>query len=94
VLFTNRGGPYCAVGDAFPKLFAPLRVGPLDCDGSAFHTFRKTVAKSLTDEGVPRVIVDRILGWAPEGMLGSFYYAATPEDLHTAIRKLYGGEAI
>lgn len=58
------------------------------------HRFRKTVATSMTEEGVPPDVIDKILGWAPSS-IRSRYYSRLPEKaLQDAIGKLYASDPL
>lgn len=58
------------------------------------HRFRKTVATSLTEEGVSPDVIDKIMGWAPSSMRARYYSRLPEKALQDAIRKLYASDPV
>lgn len=76
------------------RLDALLERAGVDGGNRPAHRFRKTVATSLTEEGVSPDVIDKILGWAPSS-IRSRYYSRLPEKaLQDAIQKLYASDPI
>jgi integrase len=85
---SKKPGGHYAAGQSFEKLKRPL------APDFGFHRFRRTVATSLADNGVPGDIIDKIMGWAP-ATIRARYYVKTKEDaLHQAILKLYADDPL
>jgi integrase len=83
VLWTQgHGGHYCGQGGSFNRLLHPLT-------DEGFHIFRKTVATSLSRNGIEDTMIFKILGWEAPNMYGKHYYAPNGADMHRAILKLY-----
>lgn len=76
------------------RLDTLLRRAGVDGGNRPAHRFRKTVATSLTEEGVSPDVIDKILGWAPSS-IRSRYYSRLPEKaLQDAIQRLYESDPI
>jgi integrase/recombinase XerD len=58
------------------------------------HRFRKTVATSLTEEGVSPDVIDKIMGWAPSSMRARYYSRLPEKALQDAIRRLYASDPV
>jgi len=58
------------------------------------HTFRKTVATVMREQGVRTEVVDRIMGWAPRTVRDRHYVRVADEAMHQAIRTLYQDDPI
>jgi integrase len=58
------------------------------------HRFRKTVATSLTEEGVSPDVIDKIMGWAPSSMRARYYSRLPEKALQEAIRRLYASDPV
>lgn len=58
------------------------------------HDFRRTVATSLTENGVPEGIVDRIMGWAPRTVGSRYYIRRSDVKAQEAILKLYADDPV
>jgi integrase len=85
---TKKAGDPYSPGTAFERLlksFAP------EC---GFHHFRKTVANSLYKNGVQDAVVKAILGWAPKGVMESYYLHVGTEQGRQAILRLYEDDPI
>lgn len=75
---------------AHDKNFARLRA-----DGKqGAHTWRRTFATSLADNGVPDQMIDAICGWAPRSVFGRFYRNIRLEQLHEAVLKVYSSDPL
>jgi integrase len=62
--------------------------------GVGCHDFRRTVATSLVENGVPEYQVDRIMGWAARTVGRRYYVRAASEQLQRAILKLYADDPL
>jgi site-specific recombinase XerD len=58
------------------------------------HTFRRTVASELDEQGVRRHVIDKIMGWAPRTIADRHYIRIADRQLHTAINTLYQDDPI
>lgn len=58
------------------------------------HTFRKTVATVLYEQGVRGHVIDQILGWAPSNVRNRHYVRIAAPVLHDAISTLYCDDPI
>ena len=58
------------------------------------HTFRKTVATVLYEQGVRGHVIDQILGWAPSNVRNRHYIRTASTVLHEAIQTLYQNDPI
>jgi integrase len=58
------------------------------------HAFRRTLASSLSRNGVDSITIDRIFGWAPSDMKGRYYVSKTPADLRRGILEAYVDDPI
>jgi len=75
-------------------LNALLRRANVDGGNRPAHRFRKTVATSLTEEGVSPDVIDKILGWAASSMRARYYSRLPEKALQEAIEKLYASDPI
>lgn len=60
----------------------------------SFHDFRRTVATSLTENGVAEGIVDRILGWSPRTVGSRYYIRRADATMQEAMLRLYADSPI
>jgi integrase len=58
------------------------------------HTFRRTVASELYEQGIRRHVIDKIMGWAPRTVAERHYIRIADHAMHTAIRTLYQEDPI
>lgn len=89
-LFPGRGGRKAMTDTAFTYQLKKVR-GDVDC---SFHDFRRTVATSLTENGVPEGIIDRIMGWAPRTVGRRYYIRRADDSMQEAILRLYADDPI
>jgi len=75
-------------------LNALLKRAGVDGGNRPAHRFRKTVATSLTEEGVSPDVIDKILGWAASSMRARYYSRLPEKALQEAIEKLYASDPI
>lgn len=75
---------------SFSKTLEAVR-GDVFC---SFHDFRRTVATSLTENGVPEGIIDRIMGWAPRTVRDRYYVRRADDSMQTAILRLYADDVV
>lgn len=71
-----------------------LRRAGVDGGNRPAHRFRKTVATSLTEEGVSPDVIDKILGWAPSSIRSRYYSRLADKALQDAIARLYASDPI
>lgn len=76
------------------RLDALLVRAGVDGGNRPAHRFRKTVATSLTEEGVSPDVIDKILGWAPSSIRTRYYSRLPEKALQDAIVKLYASDPI
>lgn len=60
----------------------------------SFHDFRRTVATSLTENGVQEGIIDRIMGWAPRTVGRRYYVRFADAAMQEGILRLYASDPI
>jgi integrase len=60
----------------------------------SFHDFRRTVATSLTENGVQEGIIDRIMGWAPRTVGRRYYIRRADDTMQEAILRLYADSPV
>ncbi len=88
-----------------PKVLAPTRGAQIGLNTFAkiirtlspqytAHDFRRTVASSLTLNGTPYHLIDKIMGWAPKEVRSRYYVNVAPRELQRAILKLYADDPI
>jgi integrase/recombinase XerD len=58
------------------------------------HTFRKTVATVMHEQGVPTAVIDKILGWAPRTVRDRHYLRIADQTMRDAILTLYRDDPI
>jgi integrase len=58
------------------------------------HAFRRTVATVMYEHGVRARVIERIMGWAPRQMYERHYLRVADQQMHDAIRGLYGEDPI
>ena len=58
------------------------------------HTFRKTVATVMHEQGVPTAVIDKILGWAPRTVRDRHYLRVADQPMRDAILTLYRDDPI
>lgn len=58
------------------------------------HTFRRTVATELHEQGVRKRVIEKILGWAPRTVAERHYVRIADEAMHEAILSLYHDDPI
>jgi integrase len=58
------------------------------------HTFRKTVATVMYEQGVREHVIDEIMGWAPRTVRDRHYLRIAPQTMHDAINTLYQNDPI
>jgi integrase len=58
------------------------------------HTFRKTVATVMYEQGVREHVIDQIMGWAPRTVRDRHYIRIAPKTMHDAILTLYQDDPI
>lgn len=58
------------------------------------HTFRKTVATVMYEQGVREHVIDQIMGWAPRTVRDRHYIRIAPRTMHDAILTLYQDDPI
>lgn len=76
------------------RLDALLDRAGVDGGNRPAHRFRKTVATSLTEEGVSPDVIDKIMGWAPSSMRARYYSRLPEKALQDAILKLYASDPV
>jgi integrase len=99
VLEPLRGDPNTSITNGSTRtlnrrLDALLRRADVDGGNRPAHRFRKTVATSLTEEGVSPDVIDKILGWAPSSMRSRYYSRLPEKALQEGIMKLYASDPI
>ena len=67
------------------KSFAP---------GYTAHWFRRTITSSLLNNGVDERLVQRIMGWKPQTVMGRFYDNVSAEQMQRAVLKLYADDPV
>lgn len=75
-------------------LNAVLRRAGVNGGNRPAHRFRKTVATSLTEEGVSPDVIDKILGWAASSMRARYYSRLPEKALQDAIERLYASDPV
>lgn len=58
------------------------------------HTFRRTVATELYEQGVRRRVIEKIMGWAPRTTADRHYIRIADQTMQRAIRTLYQDDPI
>ena len=58
------------------------------------HAFRRTVASSLIQNGVPETVVDKIMGWAPRTVGRRYYIKVAGPELQRGVLKLYADDPV
>jgi integrase/recombinase XerD len=58
------------------------------------HTFRRTVATELHEQGVPKRVIEKILGWAPRTVYERHYLRIADHPTREAILTLYRDDPI
>lgn len=58
------------------------------------HTFRKTVATVMHEQGVQPAVIDKILGWAPRTVRDRHYLRVADQPMRDAILTLYRDDPI
>ncbi|MGH3427343.1 MAG: tyrosine-type recombinase/integrase [Mycobacteriales bacterium] len=58
------------------------------------HTFRRTVASELYEQGIRRRVIEKIMGWAARTVPDRHYIRIADQTLHQAIRTLYQNDPI
>jgi integrase/recombinase XerD len=76
------------------RLDALMDRAGIDGGNRPAHRFRKTVATSLTEEGVSPDVIDKIMGWAPSSMRARYYSRLPEKALQDAILKLYASDPV
>jgi integrase len=61
---------------------------------SPSHTFRRTVATVMYEQGVRTRVIERIMGWAPRQMHERHYLRVADEQMREAILTLYRADPI
>jgi integrase len=61
---------------------------------SPCHTFRRTVATVMYEQGVRTRVIERIMGWSPRQMHERHYLRVADEAMHDAIQTLYRNDPI
>lgn len=94
-----REGPYDRIVRGSTRtinrhLNALLQRAGVDGGNRPAHRFRKTVATSLTEEGVSPDIIDKILGWAPSSIRTRYYSRLPEKAMQDAIMKLYASDPL
>lgn len=87
-VFPGRKGP--RVDSSLFYVLEQAR-GKVHC---SFHDFRRTVATSLTENGVPEGIIDRIMGWAPRTVGRRYYIRRADDSMQEAMLKLYSDDPV
>jgi integrase/recombinase XerC len=89
-LVLGKGGSVRNVNARIEKL---LKRAGVDGGNRPAHSFRKTVASVLTEEGAKTNDIDKILGWSPPNVRER-YYTRTSPNLQEAICLLYRTDPI
>jgi integrase len=58
------------------------------------HTFRRTVASQMYEQGIRHLVIDKIMGWAPRTVADRHYIHIVDRTMHDAIRTLYKNDPI
>jgi integrase len=58
------------------------------------HTFRRTVATELHEQGVRKRVIEKIMGWAPRTVYGRHYLRIADQATREAILTLYRNDPI
>lgn len=58
------------------------------------HDYRRTVATSLDQNGVPEAVIDRIMGWGAQSIFRKYYRGVAGPELQRAILRLYADDPV